>query len=71
MTTTVTVVNKLHDKGARTGHWTVEINGSMVSTHRKKQRAVSKARQKARANAPGAVLKIQDTNGHWRTAASY
>lgn len=70
MTTTVTVKNKLHDKGSRTGQWAVEVNGREVSAHRQKSRATSKARQKARANAPS-TLRIQDTNGHWHTEASY
>lgn len=69
-TTTVTVKNKLHDKGSRTGQWAVEVGGRELSTHRKKSAAMSKARGKARSNAP-AVLKVQDTSGHWKTVASY
>lgn len=71
MTTTVTVVNKLHDKGARTGHWVVKVNGRKASgPHRSKDVAVKKGRQKGRAHAP-AVLKVQNTKGHWRTEATY
>jgi hypothetical protein len=68
--TTVTVKNKLHDKGTRTGQWAVEVGGTTKSTHRKKSVAISKARGKARKNAPS-VLKVQKTNGQWKTVASY
>ena len=70
MPTTVTVKNKLHDKGTRTGQWAVEVNGRERSTHRRKDVAITRARQAARGAAP-AVLKIQNTQGHWRTEASY
>lgn len=70
MSTTVTVKNKLHDRGTRTGQWAVEVGGREISTHRQKQRAIQRARRAARNKAP-AVLKIQDTAGRWRTEATY
>lgn len=70
MSTTVTVKNKLHDKGSRTGQWAVEVNGREVSSHRQKRAAVQRGRQAARGAAP-AVLKVQNTHGHWRTEATY
>ena len=70
MSTLVKVQNELHDHGARKGHWSVYVGSKQVSRHRKKSRALKKARQKARANAP-AVLKVQNTSGHWKTEASY
>ena len=70
MPTTVTVKNVLHDHGTRTGQWSVEVGGVERSRHRKKDVAIRRARQAARGAAP-AVLKIQDTRGHWRTEATY
>lgn len=70
MPTTVLVRNEAHDKGARSGNWAVLVNGRKESSHRLKRVALRKARQKARGRSP-AVLKVQATNGQWRTEASY
>ncbi len=70
MPKTVMVKNKLHDKGSRSGQWSVEVSGREVSSHRKKRVAMKRARREARKASP-AVLKVQDTDGRWKTEASY
>lgn len=49
--------------------WRVLVNGSQESWHRKKARAVSKAKRKARKL--GAKLRIQRANGRWQEAIDY
>ena len=60
-----------HAGGSRSGQWLVESTAAgLVSSHRLKRTAVDRARQHARGVAP-AVLKVQNADGTWQTAATY
>ena len=55
--------------GQRRGDWEVRKGRSVVSTHRKKSTAVTKARSVARG--AGATLVVQNQDGTLATKASY
>lgn len=60
------------------GDWTVKIGrgrgGKNVSSHRSKASAVQRGRREGRKrsdNSGGAILKVQNSRGRWRTEAKY
>lgn len=58
------------------GDWIVRIGagqgGKILSRHRQKSSAVSRARQAGRARKDrGAILKVQNKRGQWKTEATY
>jgi len=57
------------DAGQRTGDWKVYKGGRKVSSHRTKRKAIEKGRKVARG--AGATLVVQNTQGQFRTEASY
>ncbi|MFW5900406.1 MAG: DUF2188 domain-containing protein [Halodesulfurarchaeum sp.] len=70
-TTEVRVELDPHAGGSRSGQWRVESSTrGVVSNHRLKRAAIDRGRQHARGQAPS-VLKIQQSDGTWRTEATY
>lgn len=55
--------------GQRSGDWEVRAGNRQISTHRKKKRAVSKA--KSYAKKKGGQVRIQNTNGTFKQSTSY
>lgn len=60
------------------GDWVVKVGsgrgGSIVSRHRKKSAAVKRGRREGRKRkdqGDGAVLKVQNKSGRWKTEARY
>lgn len=51
--------------------WRVQKSGSHVSNHRKKARAVEKAKRIARGHDGPATLKIQGRDGRWQNQIEY
>lgn len=51
--------------------WRVVQDGSFVSRHRKKDRAVDKGRKLAKKGASGSKLKIQAQTGRWQDIREY
>ena len=69
---TVTVQLAAHAGGSRSGQWKVNCSThGHISNHRTKSNAMSRARQHARGLAGLALLKVQNTDGTWRTEARY
>ncbi len=56
--------------GQRTGDWIVTTDGGQtISRHRKKSRAMEKARSEAKKR--GTNVREQNTSGHWNQGPSY